>query len=472
MRSRWGFGAAVAIMMIAYYSVPDEAWQFWLQNGVCYLAALAIPVALRRRGPSRREQVPWWLFAAAVALSSSGGIALRYGFGELAGPDVSDYLYLSFYPLCALALGIMMKQLGRRADWAASIDALTVTAGIGLLAWIYELEPALHAPGDSLADRITTIAYPLADMLLLALTLFLVRTNGPRGGSAPRWIAAAFVSYLIGDAAWVAVQQLNEQWSGMWLTDHIILSCYLIGLTLLALASWQPSIRDDGPGAAATARLTRPQLVLLSTAVLIAPAVLLGEALHSQVTHGSSIAIGSALMYSLVMTRMMQLLRQAERTSAQVRELSRQDALTGLPNRRASIDELPRYLEQARRDGIPISVGMLDLDHFKAYNDQYGHPSGDRLLKAAASAWHATLRRSDVLARYGGEEFIVLLPGADLQQATYALHRLQPVTPEDQTFSAGIATWDYHETSDELIARADAALYTAKRTGRDRVCLA
>jgi diguanylate cyclase (GGDEF)-like protein len=119
-----------------------------------------------------------------------------------------------------------------------------------------------------------------------------------------------------------------------------------------------------------------------------------------------------------------------------------------------------------------LSIAMVDLDHFKAFNDAYGHPAGDRLLKAAAAAWTAQLRSVDHLARYGGEEFIVLLPDADTAEAVEVMERLRAATPLGQTFSSGVATWDDLETSDEMIARADAALYDAKRTGRDRVVVA
>ncbi len=91
------------------------------------------------------------------------------------------------------------------------------------------------------------------------------------------------------------------------------------------------------------------------------------------------------------------------------------------------------------------------------------------LLKEAAAAWHGALRRSDILARYGGEEFIVLLPGADPEHAMVALERVRAATPGNETFSAGVATWDGAETSDELVARADAALYATKAAGRDRI---
>ena len=115
---------------------------------------------------------------------------------------------------------------------------------------------------------------------------------------------------------------------------------------------------------------------------------------------------------------------------------------------------------------------MVDLDHFKRFNDSFGHPAGDRLLKAAAAAWAHQLRAVDLLSRYGGEEFILLLPDAGLTEADEVLGRLREATPLAQTFSGGLALWDGGETSDELIARADAALYAAKRAGRDRVVIA
>jgi diguanylate cyclase (GGDEF)-like protein len=185
-----------------------------------------------------------------------------------------------------------------------------------------------------------------------------------------------------------------------------------------------------------------------------------------------AIATGSTVMSVLVVTRLTVLLRFVGRQTEQVRELARRDELTGLLNRRAWTDELPRVLEQARQGGRPVSVCMMDLDHFKAFNDTRGHQAGDRLLKEAAAAWQSRLRESDILARYGGEEFIVLLPGTDLDGACAIMNRLRESTPAAQTFSGGVAAWDRAETSDELIARADTALYEAKHTGRDRIVAA
>jgi diguanylate cyclase (GGDEF)-like protein len=166
---------------------------------------------------------------------------------------------------------------------------------------------------------------------------------------------------------------------------------------------------------------------------------------------------------------MAQLVREVERQAAQVRELARRDELTGLPNRRVWNEELPRALEFACRDSRPLCIALLDLDRFKAFNDEHGHPAGDRLLKEASAAWHGELRRVDLLARYGGEEFVVLLPNTDAGEAQEIIERALRATPHGQTFSAGIAVWDRAETAEELVERADAALYEAKAAGRNRV---
>jgi diguanylate cyclase (GGDEF)-like protein len=154
---------------------------------------------------------------------------------------------------------------------------------------------------------------------------------------------------------------------------------------------------------------------------------------------------------------------------ARLETSARTDDLTGLPNRRAWEYELPRELSRAARDERPVCVAMLDLDRFKHFNDDRGHQAGDRLLKQATSAWCEQLRSSDMLARYGGEEFAVLLPGCTLSDAEALLERLRAAMPEEQTVSAGVACWDGSESLEELVGRADSALYAAKRAGRDRL---
>ncbi|HWI70391.1 MAG TPA: diguanylate cyclase [Baekduia sp.] len=150
-------------------------------------------------------------------------------------------------------------------------------------------------------------------------------------------------------------------------------------------------------------------------------------------------------------------------------ELTRTDELTGLPNRRAWDELLIHELAVAVRHDKPVSVAMLDLDFFKKYNDRHGHLAGDRLLRAAAAAWGASLRATDVLARWGGEEFALLLPGCDAAGAAALIERLRGSLPDGVTFSAGVASSDGTDAPRTLIDAADQALYQAKKTGRDRI---
>jgi diguanylate cyclase (GGDEF)-like protein len=113
-------------------------------------------------------------------------------------------------------------------------------------------------------------------------------------------------------------------------------------------------------------------------------------------------------------------------------------------------------------------VALLDLDHFKAYNDTRGHPAGDDLLQRTAGAWRDRLRAGDVLARYGGEEFAVALSVATLGDALAVVDTLRELVPEGQTCSAGVALWDGLEGPQALVGRADLALYLAKAGGRNR----
>lgn len=148
------------------------------------------------------------------------------------------------------------------------------------------------------------------------------------------------------------------------------------------------------------------------------------------------------------------------------------DPLTGLPNRRSLDDLLPRELERAALAGSSLCLAVLDLDHFKTYNDSLGHPAGDAMLHEAGQHWLATLRTGDTLVRFGGEEFLVLLPDCTLPDASHLLDRLRRATPFGQTCSIGVAGWDGTESGPELVARADRAMYAVKNSGRDRVLVA
>jgi diguanylate cyclase (GGDEF)-like protein len=159
------------------------------------------------------------------------------------------------------------------------------------------------------------------------------------------------------------------------------------------------------------------------------------------------------------------------------------DPLTGVLNRRSLIERLDAACARARARGLPIALLFIDLDHFKEINDSFGHQAGDACLRAIIDPIHAELRQSDVIGRYGGEEFVVILSSADAAAASPIAHRiLERVAgvrvggfgePICLTCSIGIAASDTLGVwGEHLIARADAALYAAKRLGRNQVQMA
>jgi two-component system cell cycle response regulator len=167
-----------------------------------------------------------------------------------------------------------------------------------------------------------------------------------------------------------------------------------------------------------------------------------------------------------------ELVAQGARLEAMLRE----DALTGLSNRRAILTQLGGMVSGARRHGHPLSVAVCDLDRFKTINDTHGHKTGDQVLVAAAHAMATHLRAEDALGRLGGEEFLVLLPDTGADAAVRFAERMRAEvaaapSPVPITVSIGLATWD-GEAPEELLQRADEALYAAKDAGRDRVAAA
>jgi diguanylate cyclase (GGDEF)-like protein/PAS domain S-box-containing protein len=170
--------------------------------------------------------------------------------------------------------------------------------------------------------------------------------------------------------------------------------------------------------------------------------------------------------------RFLSIIAEREELRGRLERLALTDELTGLPNRRAWDLGLDRELARARRQSEVLCVALLDLDHFKRFNDEHGHQGGDSLLREAAGAWGSLLRASDLLARYGGEEFALAFPAWPMEDALVVVERLRAATPKSLTCSAGLAAWDGSESARDLVGRADAALYQAKAEGRDRAVLA
>lgn len=164
-------------------------------------------------------------------------------------------------------------------------------------------------------------------------------------------------------------------------------------------------------------------------------------------------------------------LRQAALV-AELERLALTDPLTGLPNRRSWDQLLTLQLSLARRSDAPLTIALADLDHFKRFNDTLGHPAGDALLRAFADAARDAVRSEDLVARWGGEEFAFALPNCPPGEAYRVLERVRSAVPLLQTCSIGYAVWDGQESAEQLLRRADLALYEVKQSGRNRVAAA
>jgi diguanylate cyclase (GGDEF)-like protein len=467
--SRWLIFLLAALAAIAVYplwtdgSVLESAW----------FSAIGLGCATTIAWTVHRRAVPaaaaWRWFALGIALNSLGTL-IAMVFTPDSWPSAGDPFYLALYPALTMGLVLLIRARSERRDWGALVDTTTISTGLSLLTWVFIIRPLADDATGSLLARVVSIAYPVGDIVVLSMLVRLLLGSGARN-PAFRAIGASLVLFLAGDVAWAVINAAG--WEPTAAVNTLLPMGFLVAYVLPGIAALHPSARDVTAAAERDRTTLRPLMLgLLSVASLIAPGILALQVLEGDVTDGLAIAMGSAALFMLVVTRMSQLVRHVESQAAQLRDLATIDELTGLPNRRGWVTALSVAMEQARRDGTPLSVAMIDLDHFKRFNDELGHQAGDRLLRGAAAAWREVLRGGDQIARYGGEEFILLLNHADAPAAEVAIERLRPATPAGQTFSAGVATWVAPETSDELIARADRALYAAKQGGRNRTAVA
>jgi diguanylate cyclase (GGDEF)-like protein len=168
---------------------------------------------------------------------------------------------------------------------------------------------------------------------------------------------------------------------------------------------------------------------------------------------------------------------------ARLERLAITDAHTLAFNRRYLVPRLEEEMSRLGRTGGSLSLMLLDLDHFKRVNDEHGHSEGDRVLRGFADRVRLETRRQDALVRWGGEEFVLIMPDTDLEMARHVAERIRAAVANRpfelgdgsqlrQTVSIGVANWDRRETPQQLEDRADAAMYGAKESGRNRVQVA
>jgi diguanylate cyclase (GGDEF)-like protein len=374
-----------------------------------------------------------------------------------------------FAVIMAMALASLLSFLGLRepvfAVFAVSVAVMGLWLAMLSGLWGYP-EPWLQLHGLELP---MLFALPLA---IMGGTARLLIKQGGIDRALPRVdrAAARFMQVMLLAGA-VAVFLPRPLWPALSVVTEVTFALICLGVAMLFVRAMA-----DRRAQPAYALATVAPFLALGASQLLAPDWTMSWKIELLMLASAWFVMVSSL---LLTTRLLRLRRQRD----ELRVQAETDPLTGLANRRAIMRELNALVRQAQVAGTPLAVAFIDVDHFKAINDRLGHADGDRVLVAVAGVIRDTVRRSDRVARMGGEEFLVVLPGAEASQGRQLLericarirgvcHRLQLDGPT-VTASAGL-TWlgaDPDGIAD-LLGRADAAMYVAKRAGRNRVELA
>ncbi|MFL6116140.1 MAG: putative bifunctional diguanylate cyclase/phosphodiesterase [Catenulispora sp.] len=475
------FTAFMALWTVFYFLAPGWHLLTWTVIGLG--GAAAVLAGVRRYRPSR--PAAWHLVAAALVTLIGGDTTynlLTDVFGQVEPfPSAADAVYLTTYPLAAGGLLIMVRRRSPLRDRAALIDAMIITTAMALLLWVYIITPTVAEKDQTWLANAVSIAYPLGDVLLLAVAARLATAGGLRG-PAVRLLLLGVLGLTSSDIAYALVRLY-----GTWHVGSPADLGWVVFYVSWGAAALSPSMTALTEPAAAARRAPSWRVLPLAVAALVAPTVLMIDSLQRDLRDGPVIAAGSALMFLLVLLRLFlasQETRELDNRAhsrALVRELKHRayrDPLTGLGNRLRFQERAERALARARDCGGVAAMLLIDLDNFKEVNDTQGHRAGDELLVAAGQRIAGAVRPGDLPVRLGGDEFAVLLSDGASEAAAVALaQRLIRVLaepfrlaggPAPVRASIGVATspGGVGGTEEVLFRNADLALYAAKADGK------
>jgi diguanylate cyclase (GGDEF)-like protein len=473
--------ACGALVIAVYLLVPEGIFRDVAYVGVGLSSVVAMLVGVRHYRPLR--PAGWYLMAVGQLLWVTGD-GLYSWYADVAHiapfPSPADALYLMAYPLFAAGFVVLIRARKRGVDVTGLIDSLIVTIALGLVFWVTLVGPELRDTGRSWVARSIGVAYPMADILLLAYLVRLLMGPGARG-AAFRLLSAAVGLLLLADMAFALISANSSYTGGV--VDLVWLGSYV----LWGAAALHPSMRTISEhGEEDPAPFSVRRLAALSLAFLIGPCTLVIEFLVKAPLDIWAVTLCSIALFDLVVARMyvaMQAIwdstRQRERLQVDLTHEATHDSMTQLANRAYAMETIEAALHRGQRSGSIVGLLSVDLDHFKIINDTRGHAAGDEVLRETARRLRTAVRAGDTAGRLGGDEFIALVEGPDSDAALVELaERLvttlaAPVRIGDHdvsiTASIGVAVGrDGRTDADGLLLEADAAMYRAKAEGRNR----
>ena len=397
--------------------------------------------------PGRNNKWAQPLTAVAIGSWSLGSVTATASsyleFSALLG-NISDALYLLFYPLALLGLQLLIS-IQQRLTILELVDASIIGLGLSTLGAAFALQPVIpHFDGD-LNQSFLAIIYPVADLVLLC---FILATVVMQGFSARGLLLSIGICVYAATDFLFLWQNLNLSYVFGSLVDY----GWLLAFIMIAESAWQPSSEKS------TKNGINPILITIS---VFLSATLLALLAIAPDNFPHFIVIPAIGTLALAFVRMSIALHQA-RSIGHERILARTDELTMLPNRRRLISEIPNF---ASRKG---SLMLLDLDGFKPVNDSYGHEVGDKVLQQVAQRFSRAMPSSALLARLGGDEFGILIDGSQeaVMEIALAIRGTlsYPFVIDGHQISIGVSIGIAdNDGGDDLLLRADNAMYAAKR---------
>jgi two-component system cell cycle response regulator len=431
----------------------DNLVENWLYSG---LEFVAVALCAWRAAALRAHRAGWTLIAVGLLLWAAGDLAWTLLFNTTADPpfpNVCDLFYFSAYSVLYAGLVVLLRARVRHWPASLSIDGLVAGLALAALAAGAVFEPVRRATTGSTAVVATTLGYPVCDLLLLVIVVLAFAVSGWRPGRAWWLLGGGLVSMATADSIY-AYQQSASDYAGGGVLDTL----WPLGFVVVALAAWQP----DTPR-------QRSYVTWAGAAVPVAGTIVaIGVLVHAGLQHGGPVDVGLAgaallagIGRSLLMMRENFGLLQRARLDATT------DKLTELPNRRALVADLDAVCE-ALGDGRHHTLAFFDLDGFKDYNDAFGHPAGDALLRRLAPALALVGGRA---YRLGGDEFCLMLDGALGEGDARIDAAIAALSERGDGFSIGasfglVVLPDDARDATEALRLADERMYARKRRRR------
>ena len=463
--TRWGQRAAFAFLAAFFAHAVfargtlDVLFNDWVYNALVLVAAAS---ALLRAVRVRQDRPAWLLIGGALGLWAAAEITSTAYVSKLAEPpypSISDAMWLAFYPASYVALVLLVRGHARgRLRAGLWLDGLVAALTVAALAEVLVFHSLMQTGAGSRLEAATDLAYPLGDLVLLSLVVGVFAMTGWRPGRAWALIGAGLMVASVSDALYV-FQVTHGGYSEGGPLDGLWLAATL----LLGHAAWAPAGRKIEP---------RPpgQRVLALPVLFAATALGLLVVDHFAPIDDLAMVLATLTLVA-VLLRWTLTFRENVRMLQYSRREAMTDSLTGLGNRRRLMTDLVRELDEAT-DARPRALVMFDLDGFKRYNDNYGHPAGDALLARLGDSLAFAVRGYGRAYRLGGDEFCALLavPAHRTEKVLDQMHAA--LTEQGQGFmvtaSHGIVLLP-SEASDPSTAMqiADQRLYGNKGARRD-----